>query len=112
MPPHTFRWLHWNLLFHWDLAVLVGLKRNADISEIENTKEYCYVVIIQNIMKGSGVGSHSACSLTFCPGRLVCTNCFSQRCRQLQGCHLPSSDVHLITKTNSNITLSVNMNYA
>lgn len=29
--------VHCNLLFHWDLAVLVGLKRNADVPWFENT---------------------------------------------------------------------------
>lgn len=33
------------------------------------------------------------CSLTFSPGRPAYTRCFLQRCRQLKGCHLPSSDV-------------------
>lgn len=36
VPSYTIRWLHWNLLFHWDLAVFVCVKRNADVSAIEH----------------------------------------------------------------------------
>lgn len=33
--------LHCNLLFHWDLAVLVGMKGNTDVSKIKHIVQYC-----------------------------------------------------------------------
>lgn len=96
VPFCTIRWLQSNLLFHRDLAILVGVKRKADISGIGHKG-----LIVQWPICTWWNKRTLWRSLTFSPGILVCTCCFLQRCRQSQECHLPSSDGHLITNTKS-----------
>lgn len=43
------------------------------------------------------------CSLTFSPGRLVCTCCFWQHCKQVPEWHWPSSNVRSGRNTNKDV---------
>lgn len=80
-----------DLLFHWDLAVLVGVKRKAGVSKIE--AQLLSFTTLFSVTQQQYKLNCQITSLTSSPGRHICTRCFSQHCRRLQGCHWPSSDV-------------------
>lgn len=81
-PSCTLRKVGENLLFHRDLAVLVGVEGNANVSEIKHTR--LSVTLIRPVFHRQQNKPTSGCSLTFSPGRLVCMRCSWQRYMQVQ----------------------------
>lgn len=78
LPPCTLS----NLLFHRDLAVLVGVEGNANVSEIKHMR--LSVKLTTPVFHRQQNKPTSGGSLTFSPGRLVCMHCSWQRYTQVQ----------------------------